>query len=439
MKLSQQLEINIKAVDNASRIVADASNKVASSMKSVEDANKRVTEANRQVSESARDIANSLSDSERKQLDNVSASQQLEAAEQRVVTTKKALNNAVREHGAASEEATRALREYNAAQSEAAGLSRQLGGSIQETTRSTKDLVVGFSGVATSAFSLYGAYDRLGAAQLSIDKANVTVKSSLASVENAQKRLNDAISKYGSNSEEAKTAARDLGIAQERYQIAADNAENAQNNLNSTMIQGALQVVPTAITMVDNLSKTWKNFPDMSGMLKNLSSNVAGVGSAAKTTALGVGAFVAGFMIGDTLLSAIPEDLRAIAGALMATIAAIVAATVAWMAFHGTMTVGVAVPIILAAVGVGIAGVKAAVGMAEGGIVRKPTYALIGEAGPEAVIPLSKMGSGGFEGTQYITINPTISIGNISSDVDLERVTGAVSRGIAESLRRRLP
>jgi len=177
----------------------------------------------------------------------------------------------------------------------------------------------------------------------------------------------------------------------------------------------------------------------MSGMLKNLSSNVAGVGSAAKTTALGVGAFVAGFMIGDTLLSAIPEDLRAIAGALMATIAAIVAATVAWMAFHGTMTVGVAVPIILAAVGVGIAGVKAAVGMAEGGIVRKPTYALIGEAGPEAVIPLSKMGSGGFEGTQYITINPTISIGNISSDVDLERVTGAVSRGIAESLRRRLP
>jgi len=83
--------------------------------------------------------------------------------------------------------------------------------------------------------------------------------------------------------------------------------------------------------------------------------------------------------------------------------------------------------------------VKAAVGMAEGGIVREPTFALIGEAGPEAVIPLSKMGYGGFEGTQYITVNPTISIGNISGDVDLERVTGAVSRGVAEGLRRRLP
>ena len=82
--------------------------------------------------------------------------------------------------------------------------------------------------------------------------------------------------------------------------------------------------------------------------------------------------------------------MRAIAGALTASIAAIVAATIAWMAFNGTMTLGVAVPIILAAVGVGIAGVKAAVAMAEGGVVDKPTYALIGEAGPEIVMPLSR-------------------------------------------------
>jgi len=33
--------------------------------------------------------------------------------------------------------------------------------------------------------------------------------------------------------------------------------------------------------------------------------------------------------------------------------------------------------------------------MATGGIVTSPTMALIGEAGPEAVIPLSKMGSMG--------------------------------------------
>ena len=36
---------------------------------------------------------------------------------------------------------------------------------------------------------------------------------------------------------------------------------------------------------------------------------------------------------------------------------------------------------------------EAATGLAEGGIVTRPTRALIGEAGPEAVIPLSKMGA----------------------------------------------
>jgi len=44
--------------------------------------------------------------------------------------------------------------------------------------------------------------------------------------------------------------------------------------------------------------------------------------------------------------------------------------------------------------------------MAEGGIVTRPTYGLVGEAGPEAVIPLNKAGVG-FGGTvnNYVTIN----------------------------------
>jgi phage-related minor tail protein len=40
--------------------------------------------------------------------------------------------------------------------------------------------------------------------------------------------------------------------------------------------------------------------------------------------------------------------------------------------------------------------------MAEGGIVSSPTLALIGEAGPEAVVPLDRMNNGG-----GITINVT--------------------------------
>jgi hypothetical protein len=50
------------------------------------------------------------------------------------------------------------------------------------------------------------------------------------------------------------------------------------------------------------------------------------------------------------------------------------------------------------------------VALAEGGIVTGPTSALIGEAGPEAVIPLGKMGSMG--NTYNITVNAGIGTGN---------------------------
>jgi hypothetical protein len=50
--------------------------------------------------------------------------------------------------------------------------------------------------------------------------------------------------------------------------------------------------------------------------------------------------------------------------------------------------------------------------MAEGGIVTKATTALIGEAGPEAVIPLSKMGGMG------TTVNITVN-GSVTSASDL--------------------
>ena len=59
--------------------------------------------------------------------------------------------------------------------------------------------------------------------------------------------------------------------------------------------------------------------------------------------------------------------------------------------------------------------------MANGGVVMDPTVALIGEAGPEAVIPLSKMGSMG--GT-YVTVN-------ISGSVTTERdLVDAITQGI---------
>jgi len=189
--------------------------------------------------------------------------------------------------------------------------------------------------------------------------------------------------------------------------------------------------------MVDSFSRVWKNFPDVSGMLSNVSTRISSVGISAKTAALGVGAFIGGFLAGDALLKALPENLRGIASALMAGIAAVVAATVAWMAFQGTVTLGVAVPVILAAVGAGIAGIKGLIGLAEGGIVTKPTLALIGEAGAEAVIPLNKMESTSGASSQTLVLAPTFNFpeGTVKENQDPREFAEAVYEHLSRIVR----
>lgn len=53
--------------------------------------------------------------------------------------------------------------------------------------------------------------------------------------------------------------------------------------------------------------------------------------------------------------------------------------------------------------------------LAKGGIVTSPTLAMIGEAGPEAVVPLSR--AGGFGGNTYITLNVTAPVGSNGADI----------------------
>jgi hypothetical protein len=377
------LEFKLTCVDEASGAVAEASKRISASLDEVSDSETR-------VSQTVEDTVAPLSASERGQLETAGAALQLKTAEQDLRDAQDNLNSAIRGYGTNSKEAATALRDLNSAQSNVATLQAQVGATTEQNTASMRSFATGLSGAATASFSLYSAIDRIEQSQIRADRANLMVHSSTKAVDDAQRALSDAVSKYGPASDEAQAASERYSIAQERLAISSDQADQAQQNVSQAIMASALQVIPTSITMVDSLSKAWNNFPDVSSLLTKISTRVADVGISAKTAAIGVAAFMGGFLIADTLLSAIPEDMRKIAGALTASIAAIVAATIAWMAFHGTMTIGVAVPIILAAVGVGIAGVKAAVAMAEGGVVDKPTLILAGEAGPEIVEPLAR-------------------------------------------------
>jgi len=85
---------------------------------------------------------------------------------------------------------------------------------------------------------------------------------------------------------------------------------------------------------------------------------------------------------------------------------------------------------ISAAVGGAFTRARTFVGLQEGGIVTRPTRAIIGEAGPEAVIPLRRLGATGALGGANITININ---GAVFSD-DAERLAQTVGDALIDRL-----
>jgi len=88
-------------------------------------------------------------------------------------------------------------------------------------------------------------------------------------------------------------------------------------------------------------------------------------------------------------------------------------------------------PLNLALVGVAIAGVSALfskIKLGEGGIVTRPTYAMIGERGPEAVIPLDRPGVLAFAGAGVSLRQQNYFYGDINNAGDLDEI----SRRLAE-------
>jgi len=72
--------------------------------------------------------------------------------------------------------------------------------------------------------------------------------------------------------------------------------------------------------------------------------------------------------------------------------------------------------------------------LAEGGIVNTPTLAMIGEAGPEAVVPLNSQGRGMAGGNQ--TFNMTFNMSGITDRTDKRKLAQDVSQMLRTELRR---
>jgi hypothetical protein len=78
--------------------------------------------------------------------------------------------------------------------------------------------------------------------------------------------------------------------------------------------------------------------------------------------------------------------------------------------------------------GLGLGGLGGLAALQYGGIVTRPTLALIGEHGPEAVVPLER----GYPG--YIEVYMPITIGSIEREADEDRLVMKIRRALAEEL-----
>ena len=154
---------------------------------------------------------------------------------------------------------------------------------------------------------------------VSVDRANLAVKSSANSVEDAQRRLADTVAKYGAGSKEAAAAQADLTLAQERNNVAVERADMLAGNYNETIVRGAISVLPSVITMTASLAAV-KNALGNSTVFATVSENAH---SFAKAFAIGpTAALTAAAAALNAVLLANPIIL------VVAAIAALVAAFV---------------------------------------------------------------------------------------------------------------
>lgn len=132
--------------------------------------------------------------------------------------------------------------------------SGQIQSSVQSSSFSLKDNAVAMNNLVLSGASLAMSFEGIQNAEVSLDRAHVTVERGTNAVQAAQERYNTAVAKYGPESQKAKDASNKLSAAEDALVVAHERADEAQRNVNNTMIMAGLTVVPSIISAFVSLN-----------------------------------------------------------------------------------------------------------------------------------------------------------------------------------------
>jgi hypothetical protein len=120
---------------------------------------------------------------------------------------------------------------------------------------SFSDSTMAMNSLAMSSASLAMSFMMVENRQVAVDRANLMVERSTATLQKAQDAYNVAIEKYGSNSDQAQAALGKLNIAQDAYRVALERADMTQRNLSMTMAFAAVSVIPAFVSIIGTLNR----------------------------------------------------------------------------------------------------------------------------------------------------------------------------------------
>jgi len=116
------------------------------------------------------------------------------------------------------------------------------------STVSLKDVVTGFSGVATAGFALYGTYERIEDASIALDTAEKNVHRTETTLMSLRKRLNDLTAQGKTETEDYRITTEKLSVAEQTLEIQIKKLQQAKEDLNKSYALAATSIVPSLIT-----------------------------------------------------------------------------------------------------------------------------------------------------------------------------------------------
>lgn len=264
---------------------------------------------------------------------------------------------------ARSQELTAAIAELNRINAENGQLTdgqAKLLSTYQQQLKETQNQVTGLTGAtqksaeSTKTFSqsMTEFQSNLRAAQQvmrGVSSAYELLDTRTDSNKKKQQELQYSLTDLGFAYQEGKISQEEYKAKQLELQKELEATKRAQDKLSNEGFGNFLKQGQQAVQMMSGIASMGK-------LLGKSNSTLA---TSFSTVAMGVGAAFVAFKLADDLLGKFEGTSRTVAGAVAILAGAVTAGAVAWMAYHGTMSLGVAVPIILAALAVGAAGIKA--------------------------------------------------------------------------------